>query len=181
LTTEERDAAVLTAEDRSEIVTLCLLPHRCYDDGAWDLLDEVFTEVVAMPSLEQALARDFDQDTYLDDHPVPRRDLCRALASFKEGLSTQHLVMGHTVTGDGDQAVCRAHSLNVHLPAGSTTGPFLLHGNGYRFDVVRTPSGWRIRGWIPEVRWSSGDPGVHDAHRKQAAWTESQRNDPASP
>ena len=155
--------------DRVAVIELCQRPHWIYDHAAWDELDHVFMPVVAMPTVAQAREPGFDEDAYLDDYLVPLPELKRALAQFSAGLLTQHLVAGHHVRLGGDTAVCRAHSINMHLRADAAGHP-LAHGNEYRFDCVRTPEGWRIRGWIPWVRWSWGDASTHNAEAKQAAW-----------
>jgi hypothetical protein len=54
---------------------------------------------------------------------------------------TQHLIAGHQVELDGDRAICRADSINVHLPVdarGGEIGALVLHGNEYRFELERT-------------------------------------------
>ena len=164
----------MSAEDRFAVIELCRRPHWIYDHDAWDELDEVFTDPLSMPTVAQAAAEDFDQEHYLDAYLVSRAELRRGMAMFKSGLVTQHLVAGHHVELDGDTAVCRAHSVNIHFPADDMRDDTLLgHGNEYRFDCVRTDDGWRIRGWAPWVRWSYGNDRSHDAGAKQSAWLES--------
>ncbi|WP_236787753.1 nuclear transport factor 2 family protein [Amycolatopsis sp. GM8] len=157
--------------DQAEIIALCQRPHWIYDHDLWDEVDDVFTDPLAMPTAAEAASAGFDQNTYLSGYRRSRDDVKRGLATFKAGLLTQHLVAGHHVTLDGDTAVCRAHSINIHLPAAKPDGDALLaHGNEYRFDCVRTPAGWRIRGFVAWVLWSRGDESTHDATAKQAAW-----------
>ncbi len=45
-----------------------------------------------------------------------------------------------------------------------------MHVAAGEFDLVRTGDGWRIRGWVPRIRWDYGDHGSYDAASKQAAW-----------
>jgi hypothetical protein len=54
-------------------------------------------------------------------------------------------------------------------PSGSGHG-LVAHGNDYRFDLLRTAEGWRIRGWVPRIRWGYGDEASYDADARQAAW-----------
>ncbi|HEX4091831.1 MAG TPA: nuclear transport factor 2 family protein [Trebonia sp.] len=172
--------------DRLEIIEVCTRVHWCYDHRDWDGLDALFAETVSMPTLAQADAPGFDVLTYLDGHLFSRDELKRALSSVADGLVTQHLIAGHQVSLDGDRAVCVAHSVNVHLASvasapgdGSVSGPLsesggglVAHGNDYRFDLVRTGDGWRIRGWVPRIRWGYGDEASYDAGARQAAWRE---------
>jgi hypothetical protein len=92
-----------------------------------------------------------------------RAEVKAAYPGLLSGLITQHLIAGHQVELDGDRAICRAHSINVHLPEDGEGSPgrdsgrsgkdggLVLHGNEYRFELARTAVGWRIDGrqtWI---------------------------------
>ncbi len=157
--------------DKLEIIEVCTRVHWCYDHEEWDGLDALFDAAVSMPTLAQVASPGFDPGGYLDDYLFTRDELKRALGSVRVGLTTQHLIAGHQVTLDGDRAVCLAHSVNVHLPSAAGSGGNLVaHGNDYRFDLLRTAGGWRIRGWIPRRRWSWGDEASYDANARQAAW-----------
>ncbi|WP_375476332.1 nuclear transport factor 2 family protein [uncultured Jatrophihabitans sp.] len=157
--------------DRIEIVDLCQRPHWAYDHDSWDDLDEVFTDPLSMPTLAQASEPGFDPSDYLGRFLVTRDEVKAGMKMFKTGLLTQHLVAGHHVDLRGDAAVCRAHSVNIHFPADRVTDETLLaHGNEYRFDCIRTPVGWRIRGWVPMLRWSYGNETSHDVAAKQQGW-----------
>jgi hypothetical protein len=159
-------ADLAAVADRLEIIEVCTRVHWCYDHEDWDALDALFADDVSMPTLAQAGDPGFDPGSYLTGYLFTRDQVKTALRSVKEGLTTQHLITGHQVRLDGDRAVCLAHSVNIHLLAGGQ----VAHGNDYRFDLVRTASGWRIRGWVPRVRWSHGDEGSYDAAARQAAW-----------
>jgi hypothetical protein len=166
--------------DRLEIVEVCTRVHWCYDRADWDGLDALFADPVSMPTVAQAAEPGFDPGRYLDEYLFAREELKRALGSVRRGLITQHLIAGHQVTLHGDRAVCLAHSINIHLPSGSEAGSgssapspggaLVAHGNEYRFDLIRTDDGWRIRGWVPQIRWDYGDEDSYDATAKQAAW-----------
>ena len=173
--------------DRLEIIEVCTRVHWCYDHQDWDGLDFLFADTVSMPTLAQAGSAGFDLDQYLDGYLFSREELKRALSSVRAGLITQHLIAGHQVTVEGDAAVCLAHSVNIHMASGAAgsgaagsgaagsgaagSGRGLVaHGNDYRFDLLRTADGWRIRGWVPRIRWEYGDEASYDADARQAAW-----------
>jgi SnoaL-like protein len=159
--------------DKVEIIEVCTRVHWCYDHQEWDEFDELFFDVVSMPTLAQAAEPGFDPGRYLDGYLFTGDELKRALGSVKAGVTTQHLIAGHRVTLSGDRAVCLAHSVNIHLPPVAASDPganLVAHGNDYRFDLLRTAAGWRIRGWVPRVRWSSGNEASYDAAARQAAW-----------
>jgi hypothetical protein len=175
-------AAIAAIADRLEIIEVCTRVHWCYDHEDWAGLDALFDGTVSMPTLAQVAEPGFDPGRYLDQYLFTREELKRAVCSVRRGLITQHLIAGHQVSLNGDQAVCLAHSINIHLPSGtgagsggSASGPgggLVAHGNDYRFDLVRTADGWRIRGWVPRIRWGYGDEDSYDAAAKQAAWRE---------
>jgi hypothetical protein len=154
--------------DKLEITEVCTRVHWSYDHEDWDALDGLFAGTVSMPTLAQASEPGFDVDGYLSRFLFHREELKRALRTVKTGLVTQHLVAGHHVSLGANKAVCRAHSINVHL----TEAGIVQHGNEYRFDLIRTAEGWRIRGWIPWLRWSHGDSSGYDVAARQAAWLE---------
>jgi SnoaL-like domain len=159
-------ADLAAVADRLEIIEACTRVHWCYDYEDWDALDALLADDVSMPTLAQASDPGFDPGSYGTGYLLTRDQVKRALRPVKEGLTTQHLIAGHQVTLDGDRAASPAHSVNIHLSAGG----LVAHGNEYRFDLMRTASGWRIRGWVPRVRWSQGDEGSYDAAARQAAW-----------
>jgi hypothetical protein len=160
------------AADKLEIIELCMVKHWIYDHDAWPEYDEVFADVVSFPG---AAAVDVDSNAYLQGHLITRDELKAALQGFKAGLITQHLIAGHRVQLDGDTAVCRAHSINIHFPARNAVDDALLaKGNEYRFDCIRTSSGWRIRGFIAVTRWTWGNAGSHDADDKMRTWRDAQ-------
>jgi hypothetical protein len=157
--------------DRLEIIEVCTRVHGCYDHQDWDGLDFLFAGTVSMPTLAQADSPGFDLGSYLEGYLFSREELKRALSSVQAGLITQHLIAGHQVMLEGDTAVCLAHSVNIHLASRSASGVGLVaHGNDYRFDLLRTTDGWRIRGWVPQMRWGYGDEASYDADARQAAW-----------
>jgi hypothetical protein len=168
--------------DRLEIIEICTRVHWYYDHQDWDGLDFLFADAVSMPTLAQAASPGFDLDSYLEGYLFSREELKQALSSVQAGLITQHLIAGHQVTLEGDTAVCLAHSVNVHLASGAASAAgasdsgrgLVAHGNDYRFDLLRTADGWRIRGWVPHIRWGYGDEASYDANARQAAWRQPQ-------
>jgi hypothetical protein len=166
---------LLAVADKLEIIEVCTRVHWCYDHQEWDGLDALFDGTVSTPTLAQAASPGFDAEHYLDDYLFTRDELKRALGAVRQGLTTQHLIAGHQVTLNGDRAVCLAHSVNIHLSSGIASVPgggMVAHGNDYRFDLLRTAESWRIRGWVPRIRWSYGDEASYDAAAAQAAWRE---------
>jgi SnoaL-like domain len=162
--------------DRLEIIEVCTRLHWCVDHRDWDGLDDLLADQVSFPTPAEMAAPGFDPARYRRS----RAEVKAAYPGLLAGLITQHLIAGHQVELDGDHAVCRAHSINVHLPesgedghgAGAGQGGALfLHGNDYRFELVRTSSGWRIDGRQTWIRWRWGDEAHYDVDRRLLDWS----------
>jgi hypothetical protein len=161
--------------DRLEIIEVCTRLHWCVDHRDWDGLDDLLADQVSFPTPAEAAEPGFDPDRYRRS----RAEVKAAYPGLLAGLITQHLIAGHQVELDGDRAVCRAHSVNVHLPeAEDAERPedakrpaLVLHGNEYRFELARTPDGWRIDGRQTWIRWRWGDEAHYDVDRRLLEWS----------
>jgi hypothetical protein len=157
-------------EDRLDIIEACTRLHWLVDHKLWDQLDEVLAETVSLPTLQEQVHEEvFDPRAFLRS----RDDIKREYPALLEGLLTQHLIAGHQVRISGDSAICTAHSINVHVRSRETGQDVVTHGNEYRFDLVRTPKGWRICARRTWLRWSVGPDEIHDVAAKQAEWANS--------
>lgn len=70
---------------------------------------------------------------------------------------TQHIISNVLIDLAGDSAVVRANLLAVHIQHAADPGTHFDVGGRYRFEVVRTPPGWRISRLRCDVLWSRGD------------------------
>jgi len=161
-----------TLADRLEIIEVCTRLHWCVDHRDWDGLDGLLAEQVSFPTPAEMAEPDFDPARYRRS----RAEVKAAYPGLLSGLITQHLIAGHQVELDGDRAVCRAHAINVHVPEtdrgeSEMGGEFVLHGNEYRFELVRTPAGWRIDGRQTWIRWRWGDEARYDVDQRLLEWS----------
>ena len=152
--------------DRLEIIEVCTRLHWCVDHRDWDGLDDLLADQVSFPTPAELSAPGFDPARYRRS----RAEVKAAYPGLLAGLVTQHLIAGHQVELGGDRAVCRAHSINVHLPEGAGGDP-VLHGNDYRFELARTAAGWRIDGRQTWIRWRWGDEAHYDVDRRLLEWS----------
>lgn len=155
--------------DRLEIIEVCTRLHWCVDHRDWDGLDDLLADYVSFPTPAEMQAPGFDPAGYRRS----RAEVKAAYPGLLAGLITQHLITGHQVTLDGDRAVCRAHSVNVHLPDGGAHDALVVHGNEYRFELERTGRGWRISGRQTWIRWRRGDETDYDVDRRLLRWAAS--------
>lgn len=69
--------------------------------------------------------------------------------------TTQHLLGSHAITIQGDNATCLSHFQARHAALDATKGLWTLGGH-YNHDLVRTSSGWRVRGMKMTWTWEEG-------------------------
>ena len=69
--------------------------------------------------------------------------------------TTQHLLGSHTITIQGDAATCLCHFQARHVAFDPKKGVWTLGGH-YNHDLVKTPSGWRVRGMKMSWTWEEG-------------------------
>jgi hypothetical protein len=80
-------------------------------------------------------------------------------ASLDHLAVTQHLLTNHLVTVVGDTAEVLASFQATHA-ADPADGRRWVLGGDYRFELTRTPQGWRISALTMTARWQTGDPAV---------------------
>lgn len=153
--------------DRLEIIEVCTRLHWCVDHRDWDGLDDLLADQVSFPTPAELATPDFDPARFRRS----RAEVKAAYPGLLAGLVTQHLIAGHQVELDGDRAVCRAHAINVHLPEDAQNPELVLHGNEYRFELVRTITGWRIDGRQTWIRWRWGDEAHYDVDQRLREWS----------
>jgi ketosteroid isomerase-like protein len=69
--------------------------------------------------------------------------------------TTQHLLGTHAISIEGDTATCISHLQARHVALDSTKGVWTLGGH-YHHDLVKTPSGWRVRSIKMTWTWEEG-------------------------
>ncbi|MFD0313937.1 nuclear transport factor 2 family protein [Streptomyces flavalbus] len=138
-----------SAEDRLDVIETCTRMLWHVDLRQWDALPAVLAEKVTL-----------DYTSLFGGTPVTRTaDL--VIADWAAGLghlkATQHMIGNQIAEVNGDTAVLTAHFQATHLlpnPYGSATWTL---GGRYRFDLVRSASGWRISGVLMTALWADGN------------------------
>ncbi|MBW4519435.1 MAG: nuclear transport factor 2 family protein [Scytolyngbya sp. HA4215-MV1] len=69
--------------------------------------------------------------------------------------TTQHLLGSHAVTIQGDTATCLSHFQARHVALNASKGVWTLGGH-YNHDLVKTFSGWQVRGMKMTWTWEEG-------------------------
>lgn len=138
--------------DRTDIIETCTRMAWHADRREWDLLAGVFADEVAL-----------DYTSLNGGEPVTLSPAA-VVDAWRGGLgafeATQHLIANHLVAVDGDTAVCTASFQATHRRSQPYGSPLWTLGGHYRFDLVRTGSGWRIGGVVMTAEWGDGDRGL---------------------
>ncbi len=67
-----------------------------------------------------------------------------------------HVITDHLIDLDGDRATVRANLIATHVHRADEPGSHYDVGEYYRFEMIRTPEGWRISRLNPNGVWTSG-------------------------
>lgn len=134
--------------ERHAVVEVCTRMAWHADQREWEELRAVFADEVRLDytSLNGGEPAVLSPAQVVDSWS-------RVLGGFD---ATQHLIANHLVTLQGDTAVCTASFQATHrLP--DLSGPLWTLGGTYRFDLVRTGGGWKIRGVVMTAQWADGN------------------------
>jgi len=149
------DQSAFSAEDRQAVEDVLLRYTWALDTHQWDELRSVFTD--------DAMA-DYS-DPKLGQRPMREIiDLFMELSSGGIIRSAQHYVTNQLVTKvDEDTAHSRAFYLCMWvLEPGTPDGDITFLGGKYDLDVVRTPSGWKLKRMHAVVEWDHGNRSMTD-------------------
>lgn len=141
------------ADDIASIINVTNLYAVAVDSHRYDLFAQVFAE-----------------DIHCDFGGGPGAaftDLATLQAVFKDihavFSATQHMVLGHTVTVNGDAAHCFSY-VSARFRRGLEDGEGVFESTGWYDDVlVRTADGWRIRERVSRMVTYGGDIRVMQA------------------
>ncbi|KQV18720.1 MULTISPECIES: nuclear transport factor 2 family protein [unclassified Kitasatospora] len=129
--------------DRNEITDLISRQGRWLDEGVTGDGRDLFTEdaVAETPGgLVQGV----------------HRLVAQARHNHTEDTRTQHSITDVLIERDGDRASVRANLRVAFAPLTGPDGPRFM-GGVYRWEVVRTPQGWRFAKVQATPVWRHGD------------------------
>ncbi|MEX0664964.1 MAG: nuclear transport factor 2 family protein [Gaiellaceae bacterium] len=132
--------------DRLEIEDVLTRYAWSIDTGDFDGLDDVFTP--------DAFVDYTSAGGIKGQYPEVKAWLASVLPHFP---AYQHLVTNKDIRIDGDTASSRAGFYNPMAQDKPEGRSFFFVGGEYHDQLVRTPSGWRIRERIEKSVWVDGD------------------------
>src|SRR3954469_16850515 len=153
MTTIASDSIATTeTEDRLAILELVGRLALSLDGKDWDALERLFPDPdrAARTSLCGAAP-----ETY---SPA---ELAVGLRQTMGNLDAMHhLITGHVISLDGDDATCAANMQGVHVFANASGGPMWTVGGRHDYQLKRTAVGWRIAGWTFTIQWATGNMNI---------------------
>lgn len=136
-------------EDRLAILELIGNLALLLDARDWDALEGVFADHVY-----------YDRTSLFGGEPETLSP-AELVAGYRAALGNldalHHLITGHVITIDGDQATCAANMQGTHVLANAFGGPIWTVGGRHDYRLERTPDGWRIAGLTFTVQWATGN------------------------
>lgn len=136
--------------DRCEIIDVTLRYALALDTRDWALLAQCFT-------------RDATADFGVWGKAVGLEQIAAAARPVMEGMDrTQHTIVNHMLTVNGDVADCTCYLVAEHLLITAVGGSTSTTRGVYRDHFVRTSDGWRIAARVLEVTWREGNTGIFD-------------------
>jgi hypothetical protein len=114
----------------------------------WTAVRQCFTDYVA---LDYTSLTGGQPETITADALVQRWKSAFE-SSFK---TTQHLIGSHVITIQDDAAICLSHFQARHVAIDVSKGVWTL-GGYYNHSLVKTSSGWCIRGMKMTWTWEEG-------------------------
>jgi hypothetical protein len=131
------------------VVETCTRMAWHADQREWDALKEVFADSVVL---------DYTSLNGGEPAVLSPEQIADGWAGVLGGFNaTQHLVANHLVTIDGTSAVCTASFQATHRLANPFGAPLWTLGGTFRFDLIRTGTGWRISGVVMTATWADGN------------------------
>jgi len=143
--------------DRARISDVVIAYATGLDRRDWPLYRSIFADEIEMDFASVGIR----VGTFAADRWV--RDARRLFAGFE---ATQHTSTNHVISIHGDEATCVSNMQAEHFVARREDEPLApgqerwTIGGYYTNELVRTPSGWKLRKITLTVTWSTGNPDV---------------------
>jgi NADPH:quinone reductase-like Zn-dependent oxidoreductase len=152
VTTAISGSAATETEDRLAILELIGKLSLLLDARDWSAFEELFTDPV---HLDRTSVFHGEPETL---SPAELVDDYRKTLGNLDAL--HHLITGHVITLDGDQATCAANMQGTHVLANTSGGPVWTVGGRHDYQLERTAVGWRIAGWTFTIQWATGNMNI---------------------
>jgi len=144
--------ATTETEDRLAILELVGRLALSLDGKEWGALERLFTDPV---HVDRTSLWGGDPETY---SPAELAGGFRQTMGNLDAI--HHLITGHVISLNGDDATCAANMQGVHVFANASGGPMWTVGGRHDYRLKRTADGWRIAGWTFTIQWATGNMNI---------------------
>jgi hypothetical protein len=152
MTTTTSDSTATETDDRLAILQLIGRLALLLDARDWDALEGLFTNPV------------YSDRTSLWGGEPETQSPAEFVGGWRYALANldavHHLITGHVISLDGDQATCSANMQGTHVFANTSGGPIWTVGGRHDYQLTRTPDGWRIAGLTFTIQWATGNMNI---------------------
>ena len=145
---EITDLRIQELLDRAEISDVVHKYATGLDTQDWALLRSIFLDEIEMDfaSIGLGVGR-FSADRWVEDSRI-------LFAGFD---ATQHLSANHVHDIRGDEATCTSYMRAEHFVLNNEGENYYTMGGYYVTRLVRTSSGWKVKGMTLNVQWNRGN------------------------
>jgi hypothetical protein len=152
VTTATSSPAAIETEDRLAILELIGKLALLLDARDWDAFEDLFTDPV---HLDRTSLFQGEPETLT---PAELVDGYRKTLGNLDAL--HHLITGHVINVDGDQATCAANMQGTHVLANTSGDSMWTVGGRHDYELRRTATGWKIAGWTFTIQWATGNMNI---------------------
>ncbi|MER7639383.1 nuclear transport factor 2 family protein [Streptomyces sp. NPDC126522] len=149
MTTIPSDPTTTETEDRLAILELIGRLALLLDARDWDALELLFADQVH-----------YDRTSLFGGEPQTLTP-AELVSGYRQALGNldalHHLITGHVISIDGDQATCAANMQGTHVLANASGGPVWTVGGRHDYQLERNADEWRIAGLTFTVQWATGN------------------------
>jgi hypothetical protein len=149
MSTTTSDPTATDTADRLAILELIGSLALLLDARDWTALEGVFADPVH-----------YDRTSLFGGEPETLSP-AELVAGYRQALgnldSLHHLITGHVINLDGDQATCAANMQGTHVLANTSGDPMWTVGGRHDYQLKRTADGWKIAGLTFTIQWATGN------------------------
>ncbi len=152
MTTTASGSTTTQTEDRLAILDIIGRLALLLDAKDWDALEALFTDPI------------YSARTSLWGGEPQTQSPAEFVGGWRYALANldaiHHLITGHVITLDGDQATCSANMQGTHVFDNKSGDSMWTVGGRHDYELKRTPDGWKISSLTFTIQWATGNMNI---------------------
>jgi len=146
-------------EDRAEIADIVNRYGQGVRTRDVDLLCSLFTDDAVIDQGHGTVVQGADAIRTHFGGPAANSTIGRSVLTFDEKIASTPVMSNTLVTLNGDTAHCESMCLAIHTGIRDDQAVVMVRGTRNIDDLVRTPTGWKIRNRLHPAVWKFELPG----------------------